>query len=550
MASATENLEIVVSLRGGRAVAADARVVEQSIVGIGSAARGASSAQGELASSTERTGRVLSSTLGIAIRYSAAYAAIHTALAALGSGFRLDATMEQNTVAFSHFLGSTQAATAELSTLYAIAAKTPFQFADVTSAARKFLAFGFSVSEANDELALLGDAVAGIGGGAEEINRLILAIGQIRAKGRLQGEELLQLTELGLVGTQQIAQQMGMTSAEFLKQVQRGKVGSEDAIRAINAVLREQFAGSAEEQSRTVIGQLSSIKDYGAQAMGQLVAPLFEVARSDVLPTILNGLRNVSGYLRAGGATEIYARLGDVLRILGPLTAALITYRGVVWGVTAAQGAWATALGSTTIAAGSLLLTARSLGEVLYVVGSALGFVGAAGGITIAGLAALVAGLVVGVGLLYWKWKGFRDAVNDTISTMWSGLTAVLGLIKQVADFFAHPFGKRGGFQVPNPLGFLKGIDLPFMATGGTIPVGGAAIVGDAGMEVAQHTPGGTIVTPVRRGQGSQASASRAAGPAQPAPSPRVLQPVHFSVDGRVFAEIVLDIGQTAAARA
>jgi hypothetical protein len=73
------------------------------------------------------------------------------------------------------------------------------------------------------------------------------------------------------------------------------------------------------------------------------------------------------------------------------------------------------------------------------------------------------------------------------------------------------------------------------MAGGGTIPVGGAAIVGEAGAELARNRGGKTEITPLGGGA---------------APAPRVLQPVQFAVDGRVFAEAMFDVGQTAAARA
>jgi tape measure domain-containing protein len=47
----------------------------------------------------------------------------------------------------------------------------------------------------------IGDAVAGVGGGADAIDRVSLAIGQMQAKGRVQSEELLQLAEAGVPPT-------------------------------------------------------------------------------------------------------------------------------------------------------------------------------------------------------------------------------------------------------------------------------------------------------------------------------------------------------------
>lgn len=540
-----DTIDVLIRLRGGRVAAAEARAVGQAVEGVGRSARQAASGTDALASSTRRTGSALSGTLGIAIRYSAAYFALHEATQAFTSGFRFDATMEQNTVAFSHFLGSTQAATAELQTLYGIAAHTPFQFSDVTSAARQMLAFGFSIGEANDELRILGDAVAGLpGGGAGEINRVILAIGQIRAKGKLQADELLQLTSLGLVGQKQLAETMGMTSDEFTKAMERGQISSEEAITAINSVLTSTFSGMAAEQAKTVTGQLSTIKDSASQAMGALVAPLFELARSSVLPFISDHLASAALWLAdpnavkggGGGAESMLGTLKDITKWVAPLAGLFLAYRSALLLASAAQAIaagtmWLYNAGATFFAALALAGSVRSLAEAWWLLDAAMAANPIA--IIILAIAALIAGLVYA----YVKFEWFRDGVNAVFAAIADGVKWSINTIIHGINLFLLGLSKIPRVHVPG-LGMVGGgkyEPIPYLANGGMVPMGGAAVVGERGPELLTNQGGTAVVTPMGGGGGGAV---------------RTKQPIIVMVpDGRVLAELVHEEGMTAKAR-
>lgn len=545
--AADDNLQFVIRVRGGPQGAADVRRVARSLNELESTTGRVSVTTRKMGEESKKTESKMLGAIATTLRYGAAFTALRGIGGAFMAGFRFDATMEQNTVAFTHFLGSTKAAKDELATLYKIAATTPFQFTDVTTATRRFLAFGFSVQDANTELGIIGDAIAGVGGGAEEINRLVLALGQIKAKGRLQGDELLQLTELGIVGPQQIAAQMGMTGLAFQKAVTAGKVSSEEAIRAINAVLVEQFKGSAAEQSKTLIGQLSTAKDYGAQAAGALVQPLVDFAKSSVLPRLIAFFKDAGDFLKAPQGQGLIGTLGDLGKAVAYLTGAWVAYKAGVWGVNAAlavyEGLTAAALLAGELRAALLLIPAvTSLAEAWWILDAAiegtwLAALGPPGWI----VAALIA-----IGAMYWKWKWFHNAVNDTFGVIWKMIKA----IGQIVQFLAHPFGDKSSTGGVDPTGAgqlgVKGLltsspiktlahALGFMASGGNLRMGGTAIVGERGPELLEQRGQTTRVTPL----------------ATPGPrsAHRVLQPLYLQVDGRTFAEVMVDVGQTAAAR-
>jgi tape measure domain-containing protein len=559
----TEDLDILIRLRGGRVAAADARAVDKALAGIGQSAKMTGRETEVLGQKTQKTSNVLSGTLGIAIRYAAAYWGIHRAIQAIGSGFAFDSAMEQNTIAFTHFLGSAKAADQYLKELYQIAATTPFQFADVTMGAKKLIAMGADANEAKNELITLADAASALGIGQEGINRLVLAIGQIRAAGRVQGDEVRQLQEAGINAYKYLI------DAGLLTQKQVGNLGNMNidaakGIAAIMAGMQRDFGGMSAAQARTWQGQLSTIKDYAAQAAGALVKPIFDLGRSSILPAISKQLQQWTKYLNAGGAQDIYRTMGNILKILGPLVAALVAYKVALLGVAAAE--FAVAKASAVMAIASTLSTVLLLVPAVTSLGDAfvlLSFAVEALGLSIAAVSTLgIAVLIAGLVYAYVKVKWFHDAVNavfEFIRTHWALLavlmTGPIGAIvvpivkhfeaikdafKSVFNFIIrawnslhfdlpsiHAFGHTiGGGRIGVP-------QIKMLANGGDVRPGGMAISGEAGPELLENRGGVTRVTPLGGGGGGG----------------RTLQPLILQIEGRTFAKVMVDIAQTADAR-
>jgi tape measure domain-containing protein len=211
------------------------------------------------------------------------------ALAALGTGavymgLKFDATMEQNTITMSHFLGGVSNAKQELQTLFTLAAHGPFDFAGVTTAAKQFLAFGFGVKEVNTDLKTISDTAAAFGGSTDVINRIVLALGQMQAKGRVMGQELLQLQEVGIPALQILQQQLHLSDAQIANIGTTG-IKASAAIPALIKGLQQRYGGLAEAQSKSLLGQISTLRDYTAQTLGTVMMPLFQTLKNDILPT-------------------------------------------------------------------------------------------------------------------------------------------------------------------------------------------------------------------------------------------------------------------------
>jgi tape measure domain-containing protein len=197
--------------------------------------------------------------------------------------FGFNASLEQSQTSFGVMLGSGAKAQSFLESLQSFALSTPFEFPQLISASQRMLAFGFSASQVIPLLTNIGNvASASPSGFAAGLDRISLALGQMQAKGRVQGDELLQLQEAG-VNTGQVFEIMSQQTGKSVKSLQAmstaGKLLPATFIRAFQAFSKARFGGLMDKQSRTFTGAVSNIKDglRGALATGFL--PLFNAVR-------------------------------------------------------------------------------------------------------------------------------------------------------------------------------------------------------------------------------------------------------------------------------
>ncbi|MDD2283540.1 MAG: tape measure protein, partial [Eubacteriales bacterium] len=167
---------------------------------------------------------------------------------------------EQTQIAFETMLKSAEKAEQFLKDASEFANKTPFEFPELINSSKLLLAFGFEADKILDLMTVIGDTSSGLGAGAEGIDRITRALGQMQAKGRAQAEELLQLQELGVPANQILQEELGLTGEQI------GNIGKEsiEAAKVIDALLRgmdKRFGGMMDNQSKTAKGMMSTLKD-------------------------------------------------------------------------------------------------------------------------------------------------------------------------------------------------------------------------------------------------------------------------------------------------
>lgn len=134
--------------------------------------------------------------------YGSMYAAIQGIQSGIDAMFSamvgFNAELEQSELGFTTMLRSSRAAREELAWIQDFAKTTPFNYGQLVGLDQQLIAYGFNTEMAHEVIEAAGDAAAALGRGEEGINRINLALGQMWTKGKVQSQEMLQLTEAGI----------------------------------------------------------------------------------------------------------------------------------------------------------------------------------------------------------------------------------------------------------------------------------------------------------------------------------------------------------------
>lgn len=182
-------------------------------------------------------------------------------------------------------LGTEERALAMHKELLEFARQTPFELPGLRRSTRLLLAFGFEAESVIPLLRTIGDAVGSLGIGEEGLNRVVRALGQIRTKGKVSAEELLQLAEAGIPAYEILREKLQLTQEEVTNIGNQGITAS-DALAALQEGLDERFGGGMARQAATLSGVMSNLSDTFYQirdAVGQLFLPVFKAAASGMV---------------------------------------------------------------------------------------------------------------------------------------------------------------------------------------------------------------------------------------------------------------------------
>ena len=213
---------------------------------------------------------------GLAIAgVTAAVAGLGTALGAAGDKFiGYNAKMEQTGIAFTSMLGSAQDAKVMMDQLREFADDTPFEFEDIAPAAQQLKAFGFEARDIIPTLTAVGNASAGLGRGAEGLKQIAFVMGQIKTTGKLMGQDVMQLSQLGIPVKDILAKNLGL-AADQLSDIGNQGISADAAIKALTEGMNEGFPNMMAKMSNSFSGMLSTINDKASRILGKIGEPLF-----------------------------------------------------------------------------------------------------------------------------------------------------------------------------------------------------------------------------------------------------------------------------------
>lgn len=211
----------------------------------------------------------------------------------LTSGIQYNAQMESYQASFETMLGSQEAAIKKLEELRTMAAETPFELSDLASATQTLLSFGVEVDKVSGYMEMLGDVSQG---NRDRFNSLTLAFAQVSAAGKLTGQDLLQMVNAGFNPLQEMVEMTGESMAELRDRMSAGGISAEEVAEAFAHATSEggRFYQAMEKQSKTLSGQLSTLKDNAKAFLGSLTSSLATSISQNLLPKANNLLQKLN----------------------------------------------------------------------------------------------------------------------------------------------------------------------------------------------------------------------------------------------------------------
>lgn len=148
----------------------------------------------------------------------------------------------------------------------ALAVKSPFRVKELVTYTKQLAAYRIETSKLYDTTKRLADVSAGLG---VDMNRLILAYGQVRAANFLRGTELRQFTEAGIPMLEELASYFSelegraVSVSEVFERISKRMVTFQDVSAVFQRMTNEGgvFYDMQAKQSETLKGQISNLHD-------------------------------------------------------------------------------------------------------------------------------------------------------------------------------------------------------------------------------------------------------------------------------------------------
>jgi tape measure domain-containing protein len=189
------------------------------------------------------------------------------------AGVKYNSTVETLTASFKVMTGSAEEAADIVSQLKEIGAKTPYEFTGLADTVQLLMQYGQTSKQAIAVTKMVGDVSQG---SAEKMNSIALAYGQMSSAGKVNLMDLKQMIAAGFNPLQIISDKTGESMASMYDRISNGTMSVSEITDAFTYATSEggKFYGSSEEQSKTLAGRLSTLKDNFNEATGSLTESL------------------------------------------------------------------------------------------------------------------------------------------------------------------------------------------------------------------------------------------------------------------------------------
>lgn len=423
---------------------------------------------GEKVKGLEKVGSQMTSAgnaiIGFATKGALALGAATTA--ALGFALNSAAAYEQNRIAFETMLGSAEKARILLKQLSDFAVKTPFNLPDIVEGSKRLLAYGLAAEDVIPTMTALGNISAGVG--RDKLPFLITALGQVRAKTVLSGEELKQFTETGVPLIEELSKVTGISVGEIVNNTKDLGISYDSVLKALTNMSSEggKFYNLMDRQSKTLSGTISNLQDD----MGRMAREI--VGLTDTGDIVKDGLFDKVSHAAMDLLTWIDANKEAIVKFATEAIATAIEWGTKFVNVIISIVDWMQKHQDIVIAAAiGIGILAIALASIAIAAAAAEIAITTLISIAIAAVGGLVTYIVI-------HWEDIKrytvDLWNSIKSTFSNGVNAVITFFRSLPEQIAYWLGFLSGrfarfliFDVPN---FINGIIQWFFQLPGRIP--------------------------------------------------------------------------------
>lgn len=229
---------------------------------------------------------------------SAAASALWGAVGAVGISY--NANIEQLQTSFEVMTGSATEAADVLDRIRTLGASTPFETEGLASTVQLLMNYGLGADSAISKMTQLGDIAQG---NQDKLTRIATAYGQMSSAGKVSLEDIKQMIEAGFNPLQEISQSTGESMASLYDRISKGTLAIDEITASME---RSTSAGgkyyqSMEKQSKTLLGQLSTLKDNASQLLGDIMGSASDGISHTLLPMAIDMVGELADAFRAGG---------------------------------------------------------------------------------------------------------------------------------------------------------------------------------------------------------------------------------------------------------
>lgn len=256
----------------------------------------------------------------------AAYVSFQSVYSAFSVGVTMAADMQTAQVGLTTLLGSAEEAAETVARLKVESARTPFELPGLTQATQLLTSVTKDGNKSIDIILDIGEGLAAMGKGQNELDRIIVNLQQIAATGKAATIDIKQFAFAGIPIYEMLAETTGKTGDEVAAMVENGEISFDLLTKMFDEAndAGGRFHNAFVNQSGTFNQAASNMKDSFGIMMGDIVT---STGIFDTLTQSMIGVAGIMGDWRGtiADVTNWVKENGLVLSMLaGAITAVLI----------------------------------------------------------------------------------------------------------------------------------------------------------------------------------------------------------------------------------